>query len=643
MLFQRIYNWIKYKTLPSSFLFKNRLFIERDSKHRRVLSNFGLSFRNSKWSNYEVYNIKNHFKTSYLRYFFFILFFIFFSFFIYYFNQYYIFSYVFNTLSFIFWISVDTLDYYLSFIVWITTITFSLFFNLIYSYFFFNNFSNNNLNKKVFHNQLFVKFSSNFADKNIYISKQDLNWILYSWLNNTTSQKTPKILENLFDNKISNQWWNNYHDFFIKLYKVTYLLNMFSTKNSLFTINNNLNKITNKNFKNNNLSLINYFNNSTLLNNNSNAILYYLLRQSKNYFETKNLQSSSLTFLKSNYEWNLYNFNNELTKYTLFLKNKNGFFLLNDFNYEKFSFYIMNFEELWTLNSFFKNQLISAKWNRWLYRYSILHRKILKNSHKLTLIKKLINSGFYDSKIFNNNIWAAVHLNKLQNIEAFNSTFNVFYENLFNKNFSNFSYSQINMNNNYSQKNSLNLLNFFENSYFWYIKRYYNFNTISTNFIKSKPQINTDLITVQNESFLKLNDELKKYSFFINYLLNSSYINLNQFSHFNSINFSSFENYIIYNNNCKDLKDFYTFNNVNDLLIKDNLSILYWITGSFNQKNNLSFFNYNLIDNRNFISFPCRLLLDKNNLNNLNFWLVYSLINIDKFYLNDVNYLSLFI
>jgi hypothetical protein len=49
MLFQRLYNWIKYKTLPSSFLFKNRLFIERDSKHRRVLSNFGLSFRNSKW------------------------------------------------------------------------------------------------------------------------------------------------------------------------------------------------------------------------------------------------------------------------------------------------------------------------------------------------------------------------------------------------------------------------------------------------------------------------------------------------------------------------------------------------------------------------------------------------------------------
>lgn len=643
MLFQRIYNWIKYKTLPSSFLFKNRLFIERDSKHRRILSNFGLSFRNSKWSNYEVFNIKSHFKTNYSRYFFFIIFFISTIFFISYFNKYYIFSYFSNTLSFIFWISVDTLDYYLSFIVWIFTISLSLFFNLIYSYFFFNNFSNAKSTEKIFLNRFFIKFSPNTDNKNNYISKHDLNLILYSWLNNPNSIKNTKVLENLFDNKINNKWWNNYYDFFIKLYKVSYLLNISSDKNSIYFLNNNLSTFFNKNFKNNNLSLINYFNNNNLINSNSNLILHYLIKQSKNYFELKNQESSSLSILKNNYEWNLYNFSNELTRHSFLIKNKSGLFFLNDFNYGKFSFYITNFEELWTLNSFFKNQLISAKWNRWLYRYSILHRKILKNSHKLTLAKKLLNSGFYDSKIFTNNIWATAHLNKLQNTETFSAVFNILYENLFNDSTLNFSNNQININNNYTQKNSLNLLNFFENSYFWYLKRYYNFNTISNNLIKSKLQTNNNLLEKLNSDVLNINNETNKHFFLINYLLNSSYLNLNQLSHFNNNYTTFYENYNVKTTTFVNLKDFYLLNNSNDLLIKDNLNILYWVTSSFNQKNSLSLFNYNAINTDKFKISSYSLIDDRAFNNNLNFWLVYSLVNLDKFYLNDLNYLSLFL
>ena len=67
MLFSRVYNWIKYKTLPPSVLFLNRLFVERDSKHRRVTSNLGLTFRNSKWSTYARVNININSKTSYLQ------------------------------------------------------------------------------------------------------------------------------------------------------------------------------------------------------------------------------------------------------------------------------------------------------------------------------------------------------------------------------------------------------------------------------------------------------------------------------------------------------------------------------------------------------------------------------------------------
>ncbi len=236
MLFQRLYNWIKYKTLPSSFLFKNRLFIERDSKHRRILSNFGLSFRNSKWSNYESYNIKMQFKTLYFKYVLIIFFIFFFSIFIFYFKKYYIFFYFFNNLSFFFWISIDSFDYYLSFLIWFFTISFSFFFNLLYSFFFFNNFFLKNKDKEVFHFNFFLNssFNKNFHKKNLYASKHDLNWILYSWLINTETKKTPKILENLFETPINKVWWKNHYKFFISLYKSTFLINLISEKNSFF-------------------------------------------------------------------------------------------------------------------------------------------------------------------------------------------------------------------------------------------------------------------------------------------------------------------------------------------------------------------------------------------------------------------------
>jgi hypothetical protein len=47
-IFNKIYSNFKAKMLPPSLNSKNRLFIERDSKHRRITSNIGTTFRNSK-------------------------------------------------------------------------------------------------------------------------------------------------------------------------------------------------------------------------------------------------------------------------------------------------------------------------------------------------------------------------------------------------------------------------------------------------------------------------------------------------------------------------------------------------------------------------------------------------------------------
>lgn len=49
---------------------------------------------------------------------------------------------------------------------------------------------------------------------------------------------------------------------------------------------------------------------------------------------------------------------------------------------------------------------------RRLYRFSLLHRSILKNSHKITNAKTLITSGFYDSSLTSSNLWASEFFNR---------------------------------------------------------------------------------------------------------------------------------------------------------------------------------------------------------------------------------------
>lgn len=637
MLFQRIYNWCKYKTLPSSFLFKNRLFIERDSKHRRIMSNFGLSFRNSKWTNFETYNIKTNFRASYFKYLFYIIFSIFSIFSFLNFKSYYISFYLFNNVAFFFWLSADSFDYYLSFLIWSVTLMFSLLFNLVYSYFFLNDFFNN-YNKKSFLNN----FSFNTNLKSVYISKNNLNSLLYSWLVNPKSLKNDKILENIFENKINQKWWNDHFDFFIKLYKTSYFLNLISSQNSLFNLTNKINFLNNSSINNkfDNNSFFSFFNNSFFTKNYSNVIFSFFLNQNKNYFDLKNSNNPSLVFLKKKCEWNLYNFNNEVSSYDYLLKNKTGLFLLTNFNYEKLSFLSINFKELSLLNNFWKNQLNSSKWNRWLYRYSILHRKILKNSHKITLIKRLINNGFYDSKIFNTNIWATSQLNKLNSNQTFKSFINVFYGNLLtSNNFSTHLNHNLFINNNNSQTFSLNLLNFYENSYFWYLKRFYNFNTLNNNFIKSRVKIYpTDNNLNFNEN--TNNNLILQKDIFFTYILNSFYVNNKSLNNLYENNYISLNNTNSQNNNF--FKDTYLLLNNNNLFTKNSLNMLFSLTSSLNNTVNLNFYNYNNYSNSNFLINNLYFLNDTKNAD-LSYWMAYSLINNDKIYINDILYINLFL
>jgi hypothetical protein len=100
--------------------------------------------------------------------------------------------------------------------------------------------------------------------------------------------------------------------------------------------------------------------------------------------------------------------------------------------------------------------------------------------------------------------------------------------------------------------------------------------SFNTNFIKSKLQFTSNTSIDQSKL---LNDSVNKHSIFLNYLLKSTYLNLNSLTHFNnsSLNFNElYKNSMLNNNsNVYGLKDIYLFNNDNDLMSKDNLNIIY--------------------------------------------------------------------
>lgn len=255
------------------------------------------------------------------------------------------------------------------------------------------------------------------------------------------------------------------------------------------------------------------------------------------------------------------------------------------------------------------------------------------------MIKRLVNTGFYDSKLFSNNIWASGQLNKLNSNQTFKSFMDVFYGNLLNRSSFNNSLSHnLFINNNNYQVFSLNLLNFYENSYFWYLKRFYNFNTLSTNFIKSKVKIystsnNSDVNGDINNNLINQKD------IFFTYILNSFYINNKSLSNL-------YENNYIYSNNndfqsSSFFKDTYLLVNNNNLFTKNNLNMLFSLTSSLNNSINLNFYNYNNYSGSNFLMNNLDFLNNAKN-TDLSYWIAYSLINNDKIYVNDIIYINLF-
>jgi hypothetical protein len=152
--------------------------------------------------------------------------------------------------------------------------------------------------------------------------------------------------------------------------------------------------------------------------------------------------------------------------------------------------------------------------------------------------------------------------------------FSNYYKNLFlndEKNFLN--QNSFTLNNGF-QKNSLILLDFLENSYFWYLKRFYLFNNLSNNLIKSNLKF-INLEKNYNKNNVKLNEFNNLRQFFLNFYLKINFNNSFFFSHFN-YNFF-LKNFVKKNNNFfnESSRIYFLLNNENDFLNKDNLNFFY--------------------------------------------------------------------
>ena len=629
MLFQQLYNWIKYKTLPSSFLFKNRLYIERDSKHKRMFSNFGLSFRNSKWGSHDNSNIKSNFRLNYVMSVFNTLIFFFIGYLCTYFYSSYTYCFPLSNISFIFWAGIDTFDYYFSFGLWALSIVCSSFFNFIYSFFFDNHFRE-------------IKINNTPDMKKSLIDKHDLNWLLYIWLNNDSHNKNA-VLDILFNCKVNQEWWNRYHDFFPKLFKLTYYLSLVNKKTSFYSCKIRINNILKVDESNSDIRTLTFLNSSINLTNSFNMCYYYLISRGQSYGETKN--SNSTVFLSINTKWNLNSLDVELKNYSFLLKSKVGLFFCGSLNYQKLLVLTSNYSEAWNLNFFLKNQLNVSKWNRWLYKYSILHRKILKNSHKVTLSKRLIGNGFFNNFSFNKNIWVSKFLNKADSKTSISSIYNLNYNHLFSSNHCGHSTFYLLNSNNYNESNSLDLLSFYEKSYFWFIKRFYFFNTLKSNFIKSScRQNNSNLNRIISTSNENLNT-IKQYHILLSYLLNSFSFNILFFLNSKQKSQPAFTITTKAGLAVKS-KDIYLELNANNLLNRDNLNILYWTsTNSSFLVDQINFFQATPVmqlklDNKNLIFLSDAISIEYTK--EVTLFNILSLLNVDNVFTTDVNYLSRF-
>ena len=446
MLFSKVFNWLRYKTLPPSFLFLNRLFLERDSKHRRVMSNLGLTFRNSKWSPYARTNVTIADKRTYLNLALSLFGFIVVLIVALNFNSLYDSSWVQSRLAGLLWFITDA-DLYLK-----TALT-SSFICLVHA-------SLMSLKAKV------SPFSETTVDSpsNLTLTNPGVRSLtrrhkslLYVWLTNNLESEQ---FDNLYDAKSSLS-----PALYKSIFSLSFLLNQSASVQSTpqFDTRNTMSPSSH-------LQML--------------SLEFEVFRSKDNPYQSQSFNAMA--------NWSLSSIHTELSLTNPTISTPKGLFYMPDFSTAQLNRVVNSLPELSPLKTSVDNQLTLIRWNRWLYKYSVLHRSSIKAAARITDAKKLLNTGFYDSSLFSRNLWAAPTLGTSSDSETV-TLLGSLHQSLYGdyRNLYQTSSPNLTPGSNYLATSNIKLLNFYESSYYWWAQRAYSVLSLGSDSAVFKPQLNT--------------------------------------------------------------------------------------------------------------------------------------------------------
>lgn len=236
----------------------------------------------------------------------------------------------------------------------------------------------------------------------------------------------------------------------------------------------------------------------------------------------------------------------------------------------------------------------AVNWIKWAYKHNLLHSHMLKNSHKLTLTKQLLTGGYYDSTTFSNNIWAANEFNKNIDQAALYSSYSEFYKPSQNKTLN--GAPVYNTETAPVIKGSFIKLRYFEPSFFWFVRRFYLYHPLTSYSWTSVPTASLKTTNLSTE----INTTIASSNAFTTVLQSSTStfpnLDLKAFSSINNSTLTGFTDFddsktSIYHNKIKDVTLFYKDM---DFLSHDNTRSLLNLNGVWGlDLNNVKVFNNN--------------------------------------------------
>lgn len=463
MLFSLVYTWIKYKMSPPSVVALNRLFVERDSKHRRITSNLGLTFRNSKWSGYARTNINLDAKNDFLWMLTRVLVLLVSSMILFTGLSYYSTSVTFNPIILLYWFTMDS-NLYLQ----VTTIS-----GLLYLL----QLSIDTLHQKLisiyFGSSTYLEQVSNPNATVLQIPKRLHKPLLYSLVQQSTSSD---LLEKLLETNSTPQSRLTDLHFLRSLYYTTYLTKLLLNPTPIIRLVDSLSR--------SNSSLVT--NLPTFLNNVAKLRKPSLDTIALDYILFKS--GGSLTPLRtcSTLRWNLSHSHTTNMSGLESLSSVQGLFYLPSVNQTKLHSLTSSYPELSPLNSSLEEQTRVIRWDKWLYKYSLLHRSSLKTGFYLNLFKSSLGSGFYNQDIGTRNLWLP------SSLSSTSTNLNPSYAGSLTTHLYGCSADlslNLSLPSPFSFYNKANLtpLSFYESSYYWALRRFYSLNSSNSNQLHYKP------------------------------------------------------------------------------------------------------------------------------------------------------------